>query len=190
MAGTSSPKIITNPWNRAEPRHVESQVRYRTLFFVLPGVTMAIAMAGCGSEQPADRPAEVPPGQASGGTAATAHPPAKPQGSTVLRVAYKQSAETPVRIWTLTCDPVTGDHPNAKPACAALEAAAAARTDPFAPTPHGRPCSMIYGGPESSAVTGSWQNRKIDAHFSRQDGCAVKRWAALAPLLGELARPR
>jgi hypothetical protein len=161
-------------------------MRYRTLFFVLPGLTMAIALTGCGSEKAASGPTQAP----SGGIGATTEPPARTKETTTLSVAFKPSAKAPVKLWTLTCDPVGGKHPNAKPACAALDKAAATGKDPFAPTPKGQACSMIYGGPETSTVTGTWQGKKINAHFSRQDGCQVTRWAALAPLLGEVARPR
>ncbi|MDX6430231.1 MAG: hypothetical protein QOE54_2597, partial [Streptosporangiaceae bacterium] len=115
---------------------------------------------------------------------------AQAPSTTTLSVVYKKSAKAAVKTWTLTCDPVSGDHPNAKLACAELDKAAAAGKDPFAPTPKGQACTMIYGGPDTSTVTGTWQGKKIDAHFSRKDGCQVTRWAALAPLLGELPRPR
>jgi hypothetical protein len=165
-------------------------MRYRTLFFVLPGLTMAIALTGCGAEKAGDGPAQPSSSGPGWATGATTQSPGQGDGSTTLKVAFKPSAKAPVKTWTLTCDPVGGDHPNAEPACAALAAAAAAGKDPFAPTPKDQACTTIYGGPETSTVTGTWQDKKIDANFSRQDGCQVTRWATLAPLLGEIPRPR
>jgi hypothetical protein len=162
-------------------------MRYRTIFFVLPGLTMAIALAGCGSESAGDGSGSA----SSGGTGSTgATTPSPPQSATTLKVAYRPSAQGAVKTWTLSCDPVSGDHPNAKQACAALAKAAASGKDPFAPTPKNQACSMIYGGPQTSTVTGTWQGKTIDATFGRKDGCQVARWAALAPVLGELPRPR
>jgi hypothetical protein len=160
-------------------------MRSRTLFFVLAGLAMAITLTGCGSENATG----VPPQPPSGSPGATTEPPAQTK-TTVLSVAYKPSAKEPVKLWTLTCDPVGGTHPNAKPACAALDKAAATGKDPFAPPPKDHGCSMIYGGPQTSTVTGTWKGKKINAHFSRQDGCQIDRWGALAPLVGEIARPR
>jgi Subtilisin inhibitor-like len=171
-------------------RHVESRMRYRTLFFVLPGLTMAIALTGCGSQQADDGSAGVSSGGAGWSADAVTPSPAPPQSTTTLSVAYRQSATSAVRTWTLSCDPVSGDHPNATLACAALDKAAAAGKDPFAPAAKGHACSMIYGGPETSTVTGTWQGKEIDTSFNRKDGCQVARWAALAPVLGEVARPR
>ncbi|MCW2888595.1 MAG: hypothetical protein JWL58_5457 [Streptosporangiaceae bacterium] len=165
-------------------------MRYRTFFFVLPGLAMAIAVTGCGSQKADDGSAGVSSGGAGWATSATSQSPAQAPSTTTLSVVYKKSAKAAVKTWTLTCDPVSGDHPNAKLACAELDKAAAAGKDPFAPTPKGQACTMIYGGPDTSTVTGTWQGKKIDAHFSRKDGCQVTRWAALAPLLGELPRPR
>ncbi|MGI8333558.1 SSI family serine proteinase inhibitor [Actinomadura scrupuli] len=156
---------------------------------MLPGLIMGIALTGCGSEKADDPSAGVSSGGPGWGNGEVT-PGQTAQSPTTLSVAYKQSAKAAVKTWTLTCDPVGGDHPNAKLACAELDKAAAAGKDPFAPTPKGQSCTMIYGGPDTSTVTGTWQGKKIDARFSRKDGCQVTRWTALAPLLGELPRPR
>lgn len=43
-------------------------------------------------------------------------------------------------------------------------------------------CTMQYGGPEVATVTGTVGDTKIDAAFSRQDGCAISRWDEASPL--------
>jgi hypothetical protein len=47
-------------------------------------------------------------------------------------------------------------------------------------------CTMIYGGPETATVTGTWNGKKVDATFNRKNGCELKRWSVLAPLFGSL----
>ncbi len=74
--------------------------------------------------------------------------------------------------WTLTCDPVGGTHPNRAAACAFLDGLA----KPFSRKPTGVMCTMIYSGPETARVTGSWRGRPVNAAFARNDGCQTARW--------------
>ncbi|MEY9214503.1 hypothetical protein NI17_019465 [Thermobifida halotolerans] len=83
-------------------------------------------------------------------------------------------------VWTLTCDPVGGDHPDPEAACAALEEAG---IEVFAPVPEDQPCTMIYGGPETATVTGRIGDTEVNAEFSRTNGCEIDRWERLSPLL-------
>jgi hypothetical protein len=46
-------------------------------------------------------------------------------------------------------------------------------------------CTMLYGGPATAHVTGTWAGRPVDARFDRADGCEIARWDALVPLLPE-----
>lgn len=50
------------------------------------------------------------------------------------------------------------------------------------PEPEPAACTMQYGGPEVATVTGTIGDRKVDATFSRQDGCAINRFDQAAPL--------
>lgn len=86
---------------------------------------------------------------------------------------------TPLR-WTLTCDPPGGDHPDPAAACAALDRARA----PFDPVPAGMNCTMIYGGPQTATITGSWGATPVHAAYKRTDGCEIARWNAVAAVLG------
>jgi len=74
-------------------------------------------------------------------------------------------------------------HPNAAGACAKLAQLAAEGQNPFVAPPRTGTCTMIYGGPATAHVTGTWQGRQIDADFQRSDGCAVARWNSLVPVL-------
>ncbi|MCP9987256.1 subtilase-type protease inhibitor [Streptomyces sudanensis] len=77
----------------------------------------------------------------------------------------------------------SGTHPRASRACARLEALSENGRDPFAPAPQGRMCTQQHGGPATAHVTGTWHGRKVDAHFSRANGCEIARWKNLQPVL-------
>jgi hypothetical protein len=57
----------------------------------------------------------------------------------------------------------------------------------FEPTPGNVACTQQYGGPETARVTGTLRGERVDARFSRENGCEIARWEDAAPLL-EAAR--
>jgi hypothetical protein len=150
-------------------------MRYRTLFFTVPGLVAVVGLVGCGSEQAKD--------SGSGGSG-TVQP--SPAAQTDLTVSVKATANAPAKTWKLTCDPVGGDHPDAKNACAALAKAKTRPEDPFAPTPSGQICTYIYGGPQIATIKGTLQGKQVDATFTRKNGCELKRWSDLGPVFGKL----
>ncbi|MCB5181144.1 SSI family serine proteinase inhibitor [Streptomyces antimicrobicus] len=85
--------------------------------------------------------------------------------------------------YQLECDPPAGTHPKKERACARLDQLAQEGKDPFAPVPEGRMCSFQDGGPATAHVTGTWRGRQVDARFQRRNGCEIKRWNDLEPLL-------
>lgn len=164
---------------------------------VVPGIAAALTLTGCkngqtSSEQPSDSASPSPSASqpASAGSPGVQSPgsqtPGAPasSGKTKLTITVRASKSAKAVTHTLTCDPVGGDLPNAKIACAVLDKARAARTDPFAPTPTGQMCTQIYGGPEVATVTGTWNGKKVDTRFGRKNGCELKRWGDLAVLFG------
>lgn len=52
----------------------------------------------------------------------------------------------------------------------------------FASAPANEMCTEVYGGPEVAKVTGTFDGRKVDATFSRTNGCEIARFDAAAPL--------
>jgi hypothetical protein len=116
----------------------------------------------------------------SGPAAPTATPSAAP--ATALTIVYAADGAKPDDSisWTLTCDPVGGDHPDPAGACAALEANGKEAIPPVA---EDRACTMIYGGPDTAKVTGNWNGQPVDATFNRSGGCEIDRWKSLEPLL-------
>jgi hypothetical protein len=85
--------------------------------------------------------------------------------------------------FTLTCHNAGGSHPDAVNGCAKLDQMSAGGVDPFAPVATATMCTQQSGGPVTATVVGSWAGRPINATFSRSDGCQIKRWNDLMPVL-------
>ncbi|MGH2922070.1 MAG: SSI family serine proteinase inhibitor, partial [Gaiellaceae bacterium] len=47
---------------------------------------------------------------------------------------------------------------------------------PFAPTPKNTACTLVYGGPQTAQVRGTFEGRRVNARFSRRNGCEIARW--------------
>ncbi|MGW1714202.1 SSI family serine proteinase inhibitor [Streptomyces sp. NPDC002156] len=86
----------------------------------------------------------------------------------------------------LECHPGGGSHPDVEGACGSLDRGARWGKDPFAPVPPDSICTMMYGGPATAHVTGTWAGRPVDATFDRSNGCQTARWDRLVPLLPDL----
>ena len=102
-----------------------------------------------------------------------------PREVTELTVEMRPGTGEP-ETWTLTCDPVGGSHPTPAEACALLEEVG---PEAFEPVPDDAVCTEVYGGPEEATVTGTLRGERIEAEFSRVNGCEIARWDALTPLL-------
>jgi hypothetical protein len=57
----------------------------------------------------------------------------------------------------------------------------------FAPTPPGTACTELYGGPQTGRIRGTVAGRRVDARYTRVDGCEIARYERVAPVL-RLAR--
>lgn len=158
-------------------------MRNHTLTTALPRLALAAALglliSGCGGETTRVNVEDHPGGSAGG---------QRPETELTIELAVSPENGEPAGLdgfspgaWTLTCSPAGGDHPDPEAACAALADAGA---DVFAPVPADRPCTMIYGGPETATVTGHIEQTPVDAEFNRVNGCEIDRWERLAPLLG------
>ena len=67
--------------------------------------------------------------------------------------------------------------------CAALDVVA---PKIFRPIPDDRVCTMIYGGPATATVRGTFEEDLVDAAFSQSNGCEIGRWNQLLPVLKAL----
>ncbi|MGD1219381.1 SSI family serine proteinase inhibitor [Streptomyces krungchingensis] len=132
------------------------------------------------------------PGPVSHGTPVHARPllmppPARDDDSgDRLTVTVHGSGGDTDGTYELRCHPSGGSHPDAAEACAELDRNTTWGKDPFAPVPPGTMCTMLYGGPATAHVTGTWAGRPVDARFDRTDGCEIARWDGLVPLLPSL----
>jgi hypothetical protein len=146
---------------------------YRTLILAAPAVAATFLAAGCGSQH------------ASKDASSTVKPSSPAAVGTSLTIKYTPDTGQATKTWRLTCDPVGGDHPDAQAACAALAAQQKADKNPFAPVPKGQMCTMIFGGPQVTTVSGTWQGKTVNATFDKKNGCETTRWNTLAPLVGQ-----
>jgi hypothetical protein len=128
---------------------------------------LASGLAGCSSGE-----------DATVVTATTAASSDAPQTSLTIVIDPGDGAQS--EEWTLACDPAGGTHPDPEAACAAL---AGVEVEAFMPVAADQMCTQIYGGPETATVRGTWRADRVDASFSRQHGCEIARWDAVAALL-------
>ncbi|MBX9246813.1 hypothetical protein ICW40_18650 [Actinotalea ferrariae] len=148
-------------------------------------VALAAALTACAT--PADDAGSAPPGSPSPSPSAppsASAPPTPGATSSVaaeLTITLDETGSGSPRTFTLACDPVGGDHPDADAACATL---ADVGPEAFAPPPRDEMCTQQYGGPEVATVEGTVAGTPVSAQLSRTDGCEIGRWDALAPVLG------
>jgi hypothetical protein len=100
-------------------------------------------------------------------------PPAVAAARTSLTITADLQDGASAYTWTLTCDPVGGKHPNRKAACAII---AKQGTKLFVPVPPDAACTMIYGGAEQVKVRGTIKGKKVNAVFTRSNGCEIARY--------------
>ncbi|MEU8029908.1 SSI family serine proteinase inhibitor [Streptomyces sp. NPDC049099] len=103
-----------------------------------------------------------------------------------LTVVVRQAGSGRDGRYELSCHPAGGSHPDAAEACRVLDERTRWGRDLFAPVPPGTLCTMIYGGPATARVTGTWAGRRVDAGYDRSNGCEIGRWDGLVPLLPKL----
>lgn len=102
-------------------------------------------------------------------------------GGDHLTITISHSGHATDGTFRLDCHPSGGDHPAPDAACGVLD------DTPIQESGDGGMCSMIYGGPATARITGTWAGRPVDAHYDRGDGCRIRRWDALFPVLPDLA---
>jgi hypothetical protein len=55
--------------------------------------------------------------------------------------------------------------------------------DVFEPVPEDTACTEIFGGPQRAEITGTLGGKRVDATFTRANGCEIERWDALGAVL-------
>lgn len=129
-------------------------------------------LTGCGAGDPDE--------SRTGADPATTSPGEEP--ATSLTITLNPGEGEPVEEWTLTCDPVTGTHPEPESACATLDVLG---PEAMAAVPEDRMCTQISDGPQTATISGTWKGAPVAAEFSRHNGCEIDRWDALADVLDE-----
>ena len=99
--------------------------------------------------------------------------------ATVVDLTY--SAGGAVKTQTLDC---VGTAAEQGASCALLKKLPASA---FEPVPKDAMCTMIYGGPETATIKGQIDGKKVDAKFSRTNGCEIDRFKKVEPLFAEMA---
>ncbi|MFG3295578.1 SSI family serine proteinase inhibitor [Streptomyces sp. NPDC048179] len=89
-------------------------------------------------------------------------------------------------VYEVSCHPGAGRHPDVRGACRVLDQNTRWGHDTFAPVAPGSACTMLYGGPATARVTGTWAGRPVDAAYDRSNGCEIGRWNRMVPLLPDL----
>lgn len=67
--------------------------------------------------------------------------------------------------------------------CAALDVVA---PRVFQPVAEDRVCTMIYGGPATATIRGTYDEDLANAYFSQVNGCEIGRWNQILPVLKAL----
>ncbi|WP_191875095.1 SSI family serine proteinase inhibitor [Streptomyces filipinensis] len=115
-------------------------------------------------------------------------PPVRPEdrAGDHLTVVVRQAGSGRDGTYELSCHPAGGSHPDAAEACRVLDEHTRWGKDLFAPVAPGTTCTMLYGGPATARVTGTWAGRRVAAGYDRSNGCEIGRWDGLVPLLPRL----
>ena len=84
----------------------------------------------------------------------------------------------PARVLRLRCD-----RPEESSACGA---AAGVSTADLAPVPAETACAELFGGPQTARIRGTLRGARVNARFSRVNGCEIERWDRVRDLLAEV----
>ncbi len=134
-------------------------------WYLLIAAACAIVVTACGSAT------------APGSSPASGSPPASTPPKISLDIKVSHGPGTPVRHWTLRCQPAGGTDPDPARACRVLMRAKA----PFAPLPRGIMCPMIVAGTKVATVSGTWYGKPVNVTMN-QGGCWLSRWAEVGQI--------
>jgi hypothetical protein len=143
-------------------------------------VSLPLLMAACSTD---GTTAGTTPGATPGTTAGATAGATGSAAATELTITVRESVAAEPVTYTLTCDPVGGDHPDPAAACAALEAARTAALNPLDPVPPTMACTEIYGGEQTAVIEGTLEGEPVRTELSRVNGCEIARWDSLVPVV-------
>lgn len=155
---------------------------------------LGLLLTACGNE-PAEVNTPAPESEQSDGDedssgSSTGDTPEEGSGEADVRLTIERSLSddenlTPEEgyeegVWTLTCGPEGGDHPDAEAACAQIEEVG---TEPFVLDTSDMMCTMQVGGPEVVHVTGHVDGTEVDTEFNKLNGCEISRFESVEAVL-------
>lgn len=145
--------------------------------------------ASAPSSPPPDSP---PPGETAAGPTSTpspASPAPEPEDGNFnveLQITVLLEPGATPQEYLLQCNGTTpsgaSNVPDPKEACVLMEESARALF--FTTRDPTLQCTQQYGGPQTAVVTGTIDNRPVEAEFARTNGCEIDRWEAMKPVLG------
>jgi hypothetical protein len=99
-----------------------------------------------------------------------------------LTISVMKDAKAKEKSAVLICP---GRTSHERDVCAALDVVA---PRVFQPVPEDRVCTMIYGGPATATIRGTYgdDNDLANASFNQQNGCEIGRWNQILPVLKAL----
>ncbi|HUS22654.1 MAG TPA: hypothetical protein VMZ66_11665 [Aeromicrobium sp.] len=99
-----------------------------------------------------------------------------------LTISVMKDAKAKEKSAVLICP---GRTSHERDVCAALDVVA---PRVFQPVPEDRVCTMIYGGPATATIRGTYGDDVdlADASFNQQNGCEIGRWNQILPVLKAL----
>ena len=99
-----------------------------------------------------------------------------------LTISVMKDAKAKEKTAVLICP---GRTSHDRDVCAALDVVA---PRVFQPVPEDRVCTMIYGGPATATIRGTYgeDNDLADAYFNQANGCEIGRWNQILPILKAL----
>ncbi|MEO6605336.1 MAG: SSI family serine proteinase inhibitor [Aeromicrobium sp.] len=100
----------------------------------------------------------------------------QPGTSTDLTITVTADEGAAPVVLRLECDPPGGDHPQPAEACKKIKAAG---LKVFDPVPKDQACTMIFGGPQTATIDGSYKGADVTGTFNRSNGCEIDRWDKL-----------
>lgn len=106
-----------------------------------------------------------------------------PDSSAWQMTVFVSDGDAAAELFSLSCPEGTGQHPDPTAACLLLSALSP-DAPPLSPVPSDDMCTMIYGGPDTATLTGTYRGEGFKVDLSRTDGCQIARWDALVVLLG------
>jgi hypothetical protein len=97
-----------------------------------------------------------------------------------LTIHVQKDPKSPEKTAVLICP---GRKPIERDVCAALDVVA---PKVFEPVSENRVCTMIYGGPATASIRGTYDDGLANATFNQANGCEIGRWNQVLPVFKSL----